>query len=85
MRSPVAPMAVLMLGMSVATLSAEPITATYSVRVTEVLRTGITEPFEPSFTLTLTFDPALGNQQGYGPPSFSPIPLPLPSRPDGVH
>ena len=84
MKPPVAPMAVLMLGMSAASLGAEPITATYSVQVTEAFQSGFAQSFEPLFALTLSFDPALGDGRGYGPPSFSTIPLPVPSRPEGV-
>ena len=34
------------------------------------------EPSSQDFTLVLTFDPALGGARSYGPPSFSPVPLP---------
>ena len=50
MKPPVAPMAVLMLGMSAASLGAEPITATYSVQVTEAFQSGFAQSFENHYS-----------------------------------
>jgi hypothetical protein len=70
--------------------AADPITVAYQVQVFQrSLREGagpiVSEPFSQQFTLFMTFDPVAPAGSGvYGTPSFSPIPLPVPSAPDGL-
>ena len=66
---------------------ADPITAVFDVVVKERESriTFTTEPFERSFTLFMTLDPARPSPSSpYGPPTFSPVPLPGPSAPSGL-
>lgn len=68
--------------------AADPITVAYDVEIFSRFsrsRPGIgtVEPFSQQFTLSMTFDPALGPAGGvYGPPTFSPVPLDVPPPPD---
>ena len=73
---------------TVASASAEPITAIYSVQVLfrQSYPTGAIERMDERFRMRLTFDPAqVSPGTGtYGPPTFSTVPLPLPSVPSDL-
>jgi hypothetical protein len=66
---------------------ADPITAVFDVTVMQrtFVVTGTSVPFERSFALFMTFDPAHPLPSSpYGPMTFSPVPLPGPSAPSGL-
>jgi hypothetical protein len=82
---------VLVLALAVASpAAADPITAVYDVQVAQRFSregTGpsVLEPFAQTFSLAMTFDPGAAPGNGvYGRPVFSPVPLDIPSPPEGL-
>lgn len=69
------------------TARADPILAIYDVHVTgrmTVVSNPVFEPFDQQFTLTMSFDSGATGFGRYGPPTFSPVPLPGVSPPPGL-
>jgi PEP-CTERM motif-containing protein len=74
-----------------ASATAEPITIHFDIHVFQrvTFPAGIAEPFDASFALAMTFDPASSSDPArYGLPSFSPdileLPVPVPPVPAGI-